>query len=261
MANGEGQRIEFKESFAEENAAIKTLCAFAHADGGSVFFGVKDNGEIVGCHVGRNTLENLANKIHRNTDPCLTPAIEKLNINGHVIVAVGVEKVRADQVVFAFGIPHVRVGKTDQIMGPEQIRARLKSDIQIAADVTKYTASVRSTAIGFRKQMVIGRLNYARLELSREDRGFRKFLEKIDTQRVPCPELMSADETKLTQLQCELLSRYRAAERELEIFVFHVLENKANFERKPKNALTGFLHRLKKLDDALNQLIESLETN
>ena len=35
VAQGEGQRIEFKTSLAEENEAIISLCAFAHADGGS----------------------------------------------------------------------------------------------------------------------------------------------------------------------------------------------------------------------------------
>ena len=48
IESGEGQHVEFKTSFAEQNEAIKSLCAFTQADGGSVFFGVNDYGDIVG---------------------------------------------------------------------------------------------------------------------------------------------------------------------------------------------------------------------
>lgn len=261
IAEGEGQRIEFKESFAQENDAIKALCAFAHADGGTVIFGISDDGEVVGCQVGQNTLENFANKIQRNTDPFLTPAIDPFRINGRVIVAAVVEKLRPDQVVFAFRSPYIRVGKTDQVMRPEQIRSRLQSDIHGPAVGAKYASVQRSTAMGFQKQIVIGRLASAQVEMDRGDRGFHNFLRKIDTQHVLCPELMRTDESRLSQLQCEALSRYRSAERELENFVNYIVENKGTFIGKPRNALTGFLHRLNKLANALDHLIDCLEAD
>ena len=36
ISKGEGQHAEFKKSFAEENKAIESLCAFANAEGGTV---------------------------------------------------------------------------------------------------------------------------------------------------------------------------------------------------------------------------------
>ncbi len=125
IAQGEGQRIEFKQSFAEENKAIESLCAFTHADGGIVFFGVKNSGDIVGVQLGNNTLENLANKTRKNTQPPLTPWIETLEVDGQVIVAVTVEKARPDQLIYAFNTPYTRVGKTNQVMNSEQQRVRL----------------------------------------------------------------------------------------------------------------------------------------
>lgn len=59
--NGEGQRTEFKKSFAEEDEAIRTLCAFANAEGGTVYFGITDEGRITGVDLGRNPIENFAN--------------------------------------------------------------------------------------------------------------------------------------------------------------------------------------------------------
>jgi Schlafen, AlbA_2 len=254
IADGEGQHVEFKQTFAEEDDGIKSLCAFANASGGRVLFGVKNNGEIVGSDIGRNTLENFASKLRSNTDPRITPVIEKLTIDGRAIISVEVESLRRDQVVFAFGRPYIRVGKTNQIMGPEQIRARLK-DTHIAGDHVRNAAALRAIAAGFRIQIVSGRLEYAELEMSRGDRGFRNFLRKIGAQRVCCPELMSADLLELTPAQCEILGRYRAAERELDVFLANVSDNMEKFELKPKNALAGFFHRLKKLSDVLDQLI------
>lgn len=126
VGQGEGQRIEFKTSLKEEREAIVSLCAFAHADGGIVFFGVRDSGEIVGASLGHNTLENLANNIRANTSPPLTPSIETLEVDGHVIVAVTVQKAQRDQVIYAFGTAYIRVAKTNQVMSPEQQRVRLQ---------------------------------------------------------------------------------------------------------------------------------------
>ena len=165
IAKGEGQRIEFKKSFAEENDAIITLCAFAHSKGGTVLFGINDYGEIIGCQLGRNTLENFANNIQRNTDSRLAPTIETVNIEGRVLVVADIEKLRSDEVVFAFQSAYVRVGKTNQVMRPERILARLKSDTQGAAVGAKYAAVQRATATGFRKQIVIGRLASAQVEM------------------------------------------------------------------------------------------------
>ena len=46
IARGEGQNIEFKQSFAEKKEAIESLCAFANAEGGTVFLGIRDDGSI-----------------------------------------------------------------------------------------------------------------------------------------------------------------------------------------------------------------------
>lgn len=73
-AQGEGERVEFKESLTSQlrRAAIETLAAFAAKHGGTVFFGVRDDGTICGVQVGQRTLEKLASEVERNTDPPLT---------------------------------------------------------------------------------------------------------------------------------------------------------------------------------------------
>jgi len=128
IKQGEGQRVEFKSSFAEENKAIESLCAFTHADGGTLFFGVSPDGRIVGASLGENTLESFSNKLRANTQPPLTPTIYQVTLEDKKVVAVTVANARPGQLFYAFGVPLIRVGKTNQIMAPDEQRARLKKE-------------------------------------------------------------------------------------------------------------------------------------
>ena len=42
----ESQTVELKESWRDEY--LKTICAFANTDGGELYVGISDKGEIVG---------------------------------------------------------------------------------------------------------------------------------------------------------------------------------------------------------------------
>ena len=57
----ESQTVEFKESWRDEY--LKTVCAFANTDGGVLYVGVKDNGEVVGVDNVKKLLEELPNKV------------------------------------------------------------------------------------------------------------------------------------------------------------------------------------------------------
>ena len=58
---GENITVEFKKSRTEGTKDVyETVCAFSNRDGGHIFFGVKDNGEIVGIE------EDKVDKVKRN---------------------------------------------------------------------------------------------------------------------------------------------------------------------------------------------------
>jgi ATP-dependent DNA helicase RecG len=58
----ESQTLEFKQQWKDEY--LKTICAFANSDGGSLLLGVDDDGEIIGIHDSIKLLETLPNKIN-----------------------------------------------------------------------------------------------------------------------------------------------------------------------------------------------------
>jgi len=56
----ETQNIEFKESWRDEY--LRIISAFANSQGGKLFLGVKDNGDILGVNNGKKLLEDIPNK-------------------------------------------------------------------------------------------------------------------------------------------------------------------------------------------------------
>lgn len=57
----ESQTVEFKESWRDEY--LKTICAFANTDGGTLYVGVNDKGEAVGVDNAKKLIEDIPNKI------------------------------------------------------------------------------------------------------------------------------------------------------------------------------------------------------
>lgn len=57
----ESQNVEYKESWRDEY--LKWVCGFANAQGGSIYIGLNDNGEVVGVADCKKLLEDIPNKI------------------------------------------------------------------------------------------------------------------------------------------------------------------------------------------------------
>ncbi len=58
----ESQNVEFKQHYKDEY--LKTICAFANSNGGVLYIGLDDNGEILGVQNIKELIETLPNKIN-----------------------------------------------------------------------------------------------------------------------------------------------------------------------------------------------------
>jgi predicted HTH transcriptional regulator len=92
MIAEEGQTVEHKQSLGEHREIVETCAAFATAQGGRIYIGVRDNGQVVGVQIGKGTLEGLANDIAQNTVPKLVPAIQSIQESGQTVVVVEVSE-------------------------------------------------------------------------------------------------------------------------------------------------------------------------
>ena len=61
MMNKETQNIEFKESWRDEY--LKWICGYANAQGGTLYIGVADNGDVCGLQDAKKLMEDVPNKV------------------------------------------------------------------------------------------------------------------------------------------------------------------------------------------------------
>ncbi|WP_337633499.1 AlbA family DNA-binding domain-containing protein, partial [Prevotella sp.] len=61
----ESNNLEFKESTGQLDRSMETLCAFLNCEGGTILYGVKDNGKIIGQEVSDNTKRSIAEAVNR----------------------------------------------------------------------------------------------------------------------------------------------------------------------------------------------------
>lgn len=57
----ENQNIEYKESWRDEY--LKWICGFANAQGGTLFIGISDDGDVVGLRDAKKLMEDIPNKV------------------------------------------------------------------------------------------------------------------------------------------------------------------------------------------------------
>ena len=76
----EDEYIEFKESTSEMDEAMEAICAMLNSSGRAhVYFGVKDNGDVIGQMIGKNTLKDISRNIRDSIEPPIIAKITVLN--------------------------------------------------------------------------------------------------------------------------------------------------------------------------------------
>ena len=109
----ESETIEFKKSTAELKDAVISISAILNKHGrGEVYFGIKDDGMVVGQMIGKNTIKEVTQTIVDNVEPKIFPNIETKKIKGKDCVAVRFHGTH--QPYFAYGRAYIRVGESDK---------------------------------------------------------------------------------------------------------------------------------------------------
>ena len=161
ISGGEGQRVELKTSFAEEEEAFESLGAFTNASGGTVFIGIKPDRSVGGVHIGRNTLENFSNRLRDNSEPPIYPQLDRLELQGKTVVSATIGSAAKGQVHHVHNKALIRVGSTNQVMSPAEYKARLMEGIgsDVAGGVSAAVAELEA------QSYEIGKKTYSALEV------------------------------------------------------------------------------------------------
>ncbi len=117
----ESETVEFKKSVSELDSALKTICAFLNNDGGSIYFGIKNNGTVIGSDISDANLREISQKIMQKIKPETIPHILIQKINGVPVLKITVEKGMQD-IYYYNGVAYTRSGTSTVILPPDEIR-------------------------------------------------------------------------------------------------------------------------------------------
>jgi predicted HTH transcriptional regulator len=109
IEEGEGFNLEFKRRISSPEKIARTLISFANTKGGTILFGVDDNGRIVGVESEKSELELIEIAGMEFTDPPIHPAIE--------IVPFDVMDVIVCRIPESPSKPHYFLGQQDRFNG------------------------------------------------------------------------------------------------------------------------------------------------
>jgi hypothetical protein len=101
------------------------------------------------------------------------------------------------------------------------------------------------------QEAVQGRLLAAKARLERGD--LDRMVGGMSLERVSCLDLINVDQERLSLIQINLLSKYKFRENELRVYIDEL--GMRNYSKE--KSVSSFIHRLRKLSEALDNLIEN----
>jgi ATP-dependent DNA helicase RecG len=116
----ENEHIELKRSTGELKEAIISIAAILNKHGeGELYFGIKNDGTVVGQDVTEKTLRDVSQAIGHHIEPKIFPVIEKVNFEG--LDTIRVHFKGSDMPYFAYGRVYLRVADEDKQLSPAEV--------------------------------------------------------------------------------------------------------------------------------------------
>src|SRR5947208_2179866 len=82
IAEGEGLRIEFKRHFSSPEKIAKEMIAFANTKGGTILFGVDDDGSVFGLHSEKSEISEIEHASQFLCEPPIHIRCDVIPLNG-----------------------------------------------------------------------------------------------------------------------------------------------------------------------------------
>ncbi len=111
----ETEQIEFKKSTGELKEGIIAMAAILNKhQGGKLYFGVKNDGTVIGQEINDATLRTVSQAIGNHLRPAVYPEIKKEQYGDRTVVLV--EFSGTQQPYLAYNVPRIRVADEDLVM-------------------------------------------------------------------------------------------------------------------------------------------------
>ena len=107
----ETEQVEFKKSTGELKEGIISIASILNKnEAGDLYFGIKNNGDVIGQDISDSTLRDVSQAVRANIKPAIYPVIEEETYGGYSVVHVKFEGKRRPYT--AYNIPPVSALRT-----------------------------------------------------------------------------------------------------------------------------------------------------
>lgn len=128
----ETEKIEFKKTTGELREGITSLASMLNKNGyGVLYFGVKDNGDVVGQQMGDRTLREISQAIANFIKPQIIPTIEHELMDDKDVIRIEVRG--SEKPYSAYGRYYMRSADEDRELSPIALKELM--DRQTSSDV------------------------------------------------------------------------------------------------------------------------------
>lgn len=132
IKNGENSFVEFKEKDVRVESIAKELAAFLNFEGGSLYIGIDDNGNISGVEKEKNYEEWIMNICRNSINPPIIPGYEELFIENKRVILVKVNKGQYKPYsVVTSNRYYIRVGSTSREPSQQELIRLLQESNQL----------------------------------------------------------------------------------------------------------------------------------
>ena len=128
ISGGESVSLEFKKTTGQLERGMESLCAMLNGNGGTLMFGISDEGKIIGQDVSDTTKRDIASSL-RAFEPFPLLDIEYINIPNTKKQVIKISTSNTDDKPYVYkGRPYMRVESTTVVMPQKQYHNMLDNN-------------------------------------------------------------------------------------------------------------------------------------
>ena len=117
----ESETLEFKKTTGEMKEAMISIASILNKHGvGTLYFGVKPNGDVIGQDVSESSLRDVSRSIYQSIKPQIYPTIEEVILDGRHLIKV--EFSGENMPYSAGGRYYLRTADEDREVSPEELK-------------------------------------------------------------------------------------------------------------------------------------------
>lgn len=226
----ESESIELKKSTAELKEAVISICAILNKHGGGeLYFGIKDDGTVLGQQTSAKTLREVSQTILESIEPKIYPKIRLVNIQRKTCIAVSFEG--KDAPYFAYGRAYMRTADENRQLSARELEHLIlkKNKDKLRWD-TEICRQAKLSDISVKKLKAFLKAAGLRYDSMRNALGKLKLLSggKLLNAAVILLAKKPQDFFPNAKLRCAVFSRtdtsYIVDRKEFEDDLFHLIE-------------------------------------